>query len=89
MPEELRGISLDREGARQTVVGGNSVILLLDMILQGRLGSEKNSPVFACKAEAHEDPRAWGFTKSLPFDEYLHHCAGATCLLASARAEQT
>lgn len=38
-------VLLDREGARQTVVGENSDIFLLDTILQGRLGSGKNSPV--------------------------------------------
>lgn len=47
-------ILLDREGARQTVVGENSDIFLLDTILQGRLGSEKNSPVSHVKqSERH------------------------------------
>lgn len=45
---------LDREGTRQTVVGENSLIFLLDTTLQGRLGSGKNSPVSHVKqSERH------------------------------------
>lgn len=54
MAQGTEGVLLDREGARQTVVGENSVIFLLDTILQGRLGSGKNSPVSHVKqSERH------------------------------------